>query len=85
MPQFLKGRRVLVTGASGFIGSHVAERLVKAGNRVAVMVRQDSDLWRPRDLKTASPVPGDLRVQQDVENCVGTVRPEYVFHMAPTA
>ncbi|HQD20330.1 MAG TPA: NAD(P)-dependent oxidoreductase [Bacillota bacterium] len=82
MPLFLKGKRVLVTGASGFIGSHVAERLVKAGNRVAVMVRQDSDLWRLKDFKDRlSLCRGDLRVQQDVENCVGTVRPEYVFHM----
>lgn len=34
-----QGKRVLVTGAGGFIGSHLAERLVEAGARVRVLVR----------------------------------------------
>lgn len=32
-------RKVLVTGAGGFIGSHLTERLVQDGNRVRVLVR----------------------------------------------
>jgi ornithine--oxo-acid transaminase len=34
---------VLVTGASGFIGSHVAQRLVKEGHQVRCLVRASSD------------------------------------------
>src|SRR5262245_53059028 len=33
-------RRYLVTGATGLIGRHVAERLVKSGARVRVLVRR---------------------------------------------
>lgn len=33
------GKAVLVTGAAGFIGSHLTERLVQAGHRVRVFVR----------------------------------------------
>ena len=31
------GRRVLVTGGAGFIGSHIADRLVSGGHAVAVL------------------------------------------------
>jgi dTDP-glucose 4,6-dehydratase len=33
------GKKVLVTGAGGFIGSHLTERLVRDGHRVRVLVR----------------------------------------------
>ena len=35
--------KVLVTGASGFLGSHVAERLKKRGDDVRVLVRKSSN------------------------------------------
>jgi NAD dependent epimerase/dehydratase len=37
-----QGQRVLVTGAGGFIGSHVVERLVELGARVRALVRYNS-------------------------------------------
>ncbi|HEY8239170.1 MAG TPA: GDP-mannose 4,6-dehydratase [Candidatus Limnocylindrales bacterium] len=36
---YWNGRRVSVSGAGGFIGSHLAERLVRAGAQVRAMVR----------------------------------------------
>lgn len=38
----LRGTKVLVTGAGGFIGSHLCESLVKAGAQVRALVRYNS-------------------------------------------
>jgi NAD dependent epimerase/dehydratase len=38
----IEGKKVLVTGAAGFVGSHVAEALALAGARVTAMVRYNS-------------------------------------------
>jgi 2-alkyl-3-oxoalkanoate reductase len=40
----VKGKKILVTGASGFIGGHVCEALVARGARVRAMARKTSDM-----------------------------------------
>ena len=46
MPAIPPGSLVLVTGANGFIGSHVADQFLAAGYRVRGTVRSESKgLW----------------------------------------
>ena len=81
------GKTVLVTGADGFIGSHLAEALVRAGARVTALAHYnafDSHGWLddlPRDVKNAAQiVRGDVRdAHQMVALCAGH---EIVFHLA---
>ena len=42
--------KIAVTGASGFLGSHVAQQLVDAGHAVRAVVRRTSDTRYPRGL-----------------------------------
>jgi dihydroflavonol-4-reductase len=69
----------LVTGANGFVGSHVARMLVERGERVKILVRPQSSLKALEGLPVEK-VYGDLRDPKSLERAVqGTGR---VFHVA---
>lgn len=56
------GERVLVTGAAGFIGANLVQRLSEAGAEVLALVRSAPDAWRLRHLPSegVEMVVGDL-------------------------
>ena|SRR3989338_2734605 len=47
----LRGKRILVTGAAGFIGSHLVRKFIGQGGHVIALVRASSDLWRIQDVR----------------------------------
>jgi dihydroflavonol-4-reductase len=53
--------RVFLTGATGFVGSHVLRALRAAGYDVVALVRPSEGAERARRLDGAAPVAGDLR------------------------
>ena len=68
---------VLVTGASGFLGHHVARLLLESGRPVRALVRSASKLC---DLDGAQPVTGDLRDATSLAQAVAGC--ECVYHVA---
>ena len=83
----LSGKRVLVTGAGGFIGSHLAERLVREGAEVHAMVHYNAlSSWANLDL-VAPEVKPHLRVTLgNIEDSDYVARAckgmDVVFHLA---
>jgi UDP-glucuronate 4-epimerase len=85
--------RVLLTGAAGFIGSHVAERLLAGGDEVVGLDAFDAFYPRPvkernlaglRGREGFSLVEGDLRVPADLARALA--RPiDKVIHLAALA
>lgn len=67
---------VLVTGATGFIGWHVARLLLERGEKVRALVRPGSQL---RELEAEVAV-GDLRDPGSIERAIAGCR--LVFHVA---
>jgi NAD dependent epimerase/dehydratase len=80
-------RTVLVTGAGGFIGSHLVERLVREGAIVRALIRYNSRNdwgalgWVPSEVtREVEVVLGDIR---DIESVTRAVRgADYVCHLA---
>jgi dihydroflavonol-4-reductase len=69
----------LVTGAAGFLGSHVARRLVAAGENVRVLVRASSSNRAIADVPLEY-VTGDLRDQASLQRAMQGAKK--VFHVA---
>jgi UDP-glucose 4-epimerase len=72
----------LITGASGFIGSHVARRLVHDGHEVHVLLRPDSDAKRLEDLPQVRSWTAGLDNIAALESCIRGARPDRIIHCA---
>jgi dihydroflavonol-4-reductase len=73
------GDKILVTGASGFVGSAVARALVQAGFSVNILVRPTSNRVNIQSLDVAT-FEGDMRDAASVGSAMAGVR--YLFHVA---
>lgn len=80
----MKNKRVLVTGGSGFIGSHLVHRLLEEGAQVGILVRYGSvmknerlrDCWEDVQI-----IEADLRNRGALVG-ISEFAPELVFHLA---
>lgn len=75
--------RVLVSGATGFLGSHVARALVVRGHEVAAACRTGSNRWRLEDqANNISWMAFDLSDAQAIADTLRMTKPEIVLHCA---
>ncbi|MDO8303029.1 MAG: GDP-mannose 4,6-dehydratase, partial [Sedimentisphaerales bacterium] len=86
--------RVLVTGAAGFIGSHLCERLLADGHHVVGLDNFDpfySSLVKRTNIaqcgtkKEFKLIEGDIRDNKCVEDILASGKIEMIFHLAAKA
>ena len=79
----LKSERILVTGATGFIGRALAQRLVNDGAAVTALVRERPGQSRQGELPDGVAVAEvDLRYAAGVVRAVNEADPTLVVHLA---
>ena len=76
-------KRVIITGATGFVGANLARRLLREGHEVHLLVRPNHAAWRIEDIRQ------DVRLHElqlhdagAVTRVVSEIRPEWIFHLA---
>lgn len=73
--------RVLITGATGYVGTHLARKLAQGGASVAALVRPESDTARLADAGSVALRAYDGTLDSLVA-AVRAVQPDCVFHLA---
>ena len=91
---FWKNKKVLVTGADGFIASHLTEKLIAENAKVSVIIRGTSrngtnkNTFQNLEKKTISKIAKIISCDissSDVVNYIVDLKPDYVFHLAASA
>src|SRR4051794_39896817 len=71
--------KALVTGGTGFLGSHIARKLIEAGHTVRILRRSDSPLDLVEDIPVEHAI-GDVLNQESLDRAVQGC--DWVFHVA---
>ena len=75
--------RILVTGAAGFIGSHVTRRIAQEGHEIWAVLLPGESTERLTDLLDCiNVVRADLRAQAAVRDLVSSAKPQGAIHLA---
>lgn len=78
-----KNKKILITGATGFIGANLARFFLREGARVSILTRKESNKWRIRDiLKNLDEHHVDILDYDKLEKNVRQIMPEIVLHTA---
>ena len=73
-------KTILLTGATGFLGSYLLEAFLQKGYKVVVLKRSTSNIWRIQDLITQI-ICYDVDIQP-LENAFTDQHIDYVVHTA---
>jgi UDP-glucose 4-epimerase len=76
-------KRVIITGATGFVGANLVRRLLHEGHEVHLLLRPDYTAWRIQGIQADVHL-HEVRLEnpEDAQQVVTSIQPEWVFHLA---
>ncbi|GJM41190.1 MAG: GDP-mannose 4,6-dehydratase [Ardenticatenaceae bacterium] len=77
--------RIFITGATGFAGSHLVEKLVTAGHDIFSLVHAETSHQPLLQHEKVTQIPGNLLDQASLETAVAQAKPDRVYHLAGQA
>jgi UDP-glucuronate 4-epimerase len=92
--EMTKSRRIVLTGGAGFIGSHLAEALLRQGNQLTIIDSLDefyAPSWKQANLEDVRRAgcfrffPTDICDAERLREIFSNERPEMVIHLAARA
>ncbi len=76
-------KRVLITGASGFVGANLARRLLADGHEVHLLLRPQHQTWRLEEiLPHVETHVGSLLDDSFIFQTLAVAGPDWIFHLA---
>lgn len=75
--------KILVTGATGFVGANLTRRLVTEKYDTHILIRKSSNIWRLSDALNKLKIHyADVTDLGNLKKVVGSINPQVVFHLA---
>ena len=77
-------KKILITGATGFVGNHLIEHLILDGNDniFGTYYEEQSLLSLGENKNKIQPVKADLRNPDEVSGLISKIKPDYIYHLA---
>jgi Nucleoside-diphosphate-sugar epimerases len=79
----LNGKKVLITGATGFVGANLVRMALKKGSEVHIITRKESDKWRIDEvLLYITEHNADLLDYDKLKCVISSIKPDIIYHTA---
>ncbi len=79
----LQNERFFITGATGFVGSCLARKLVEIGCEVHILIRAQAKRWRLQGIEEKLHIHiGDMNNAEQLRDLVSDIQPTVIYHLA---